>query len=137
MKYILKLSGVLFLLIFSANHLYSQSDLMHSKALYVDAIINYEGKIKVHNTLLNIEEVEAYTKSYVRNQPVMKYDHVVYRVYGDENLELGEIMNLEQELQKAYAGKRARYLLDTRAIILDTPNMWEKLKLLEIKSLKD
>ncbi|QLE00707.1 hypothetical protein HX109_03690 [Galbibacter sp. BG1] len=126
-----------FVFTFSCIVLYAQNDTFTPKILYVDAIINYEGKIKISDKIMDLQSVQKYIRSLVRNQSVLEYDEVVYRVYADEKLELGTIMDLEQELQKAFTGKRERYLLNTKGIILDEPDIWNHIKSLEIKAIED
>ncbi|MDG3583955.1 hypothetical protein [Galbibacter pacificus] len=136
MKITYRILYVLFLII-ACNGALAQSTTKHQSVLYINVIINYEGKIKIKDNVLNLNEVQVYTRNYVRQQPAFKYNGVVYRVYADEDLELGTIMDLEQELQKAFEGKRERYLLNTKTVTLDEPDLWNKLKTLEIKAVKD
>lgn len=106
---------------------------------YVNVFINESKEIRVENDLVAYENVSEEVKRKVYNHSFKMNENIVYRIYGDHNLMLGYIMDVEQEMFKGYSQnvRRERYLLETVEMEIDGPNWLKKIEGLNLERSKD
>lgn len=101
---------------------------------YINVLIDADHNIYVQEKQIGFEEVTKEVRSIVYNIPASKYQGVVYRIYGDESLKMGNIMDMGTELIRGYDPIRVeRYLLNLEEKKIDGSNYLEKLKKLDLK----
>ena len=106
---------------------------------YVNVFINESKEIRVENDLVAYENVSEEVKRKIYNHSFKMNENIVYRIYGDHNLMLGYIMNVEQKMFDAYSQnvRRERYLLETVEMEIDGSNWLKKIEGLKLEKTKD
>ncbi len=103
---------------------------------YINVLIDANYNIYVQEKQIGFEEVTKEVRSIVYNIPAAKYQGVVYRIYGDEKLKMGNIIDVGAELIRGFDPVRVeRYLLNLNENGIDGSNYLEKLEKLELKAI--
>lgn len=103
---------------------------------YIDVLVDADHNIYVQENNVSFDEVTKEVRSIVYNIPVSKYEGVVYRIYADESLKMGNIIDLGTELIRGFDPiKVERYLLNLEKNEVDGSNYIEKLKKLDLKAI--
>lgn len=104
----------------------------------INVLIDADKNIMIENTKVDFDEIGGAVKNIISNRPQIATKRLVYRIFADESLKLGYIIDVEQELFKAFSDntRRERYLLNLSETNLDEPNWLDKLNELEIKALE-
>ena len=103
---------------------------------YLDVLVDADHKIYIQEKNVSFDEVTKEVRSIVYNISASKYQGVVYRVYADESLKMGNIMDLGTELIRGYDPIRVeRYLLNLEEKEIDGSNYIEKLKKLDLRAI--
>lgn len=97
---------------------------------YINVYINADEEIRVESDLISFSDIGNSIDQIIRNHPFKRDTPIVYRIFADENLQLGIITDVEQQMLTAYSYqvKRERYLLQVVRKELDGPNWLEKLE---------
>ena len=107
-----------------------------SLVYYIDVLVDGEYNIYVQNKKTEFEYVANEVKNIVYDIPASKYEGVIYRIYGDESLKMGNIIDLGTELIRGYDPlKVERYLLNLEEKNIDGSNYIDKLKKLNLKAI--
>lgn len=80
---------------------------------YINVFINADEEIRVESDLISFSDIGNSIDQIIRNHPFKRDTSIVYRIFADENLQLGIINDVEQQMLAAYGYqvKRERYLL--------------------------
>jgi len=103
-------------------------------------MIDADKNIMVENKSVSFQEISAEVSKIIYAAPAFKYDGVEYRVFGDESLALGNIIDVEDEMFKAYRDEntsRKRYILNIKRSKLDNPNWTSQIHKLDLKAIED
>src|SRR5690606_38019210 len=106
------LKGILIILFFYAGvtNVVAQSE---TPVYFIDVLVDADHNIYVQGKNVSFDEVTKEVRNIVYNISASKYRGVVYRIYADENLKMGNIMDLGTELVRGYdPSKVERYLLN-------------------------
>lgn len=107
-----------------------------SPVYYVDVLIDTDYNIYVQEKKTGFEELTKEVRSIVYNISASKYQGVVYRIYGDKSLKMGNIIDVGAELIRGYDPiKVERYLLNLEDNEVDGSNYIERLKELDLKAI--
>lgn len=103
---------------------------------YINVLIDAEHNIYIQNKKTEFGEITKEVRSIVFNIPVTKYQGVIYRIYGDESLKMGNIVDVGAELIRGFDPiKVKRYLLNLEEYGVDGSNYLEKLNKLDLKAI--
>ena len=97
--------------------------------LYINLFINANRTIFVETDETGFNDVKTKVSSIVRNMPFKIDQRIVYRIFADENLDLGYIMDVDQEMLNGYGHEvqTLRYLLNTSEMKIDGQNWFESI----------
>jgi hypothetical protein len=115
--------------------LFAQNSSIENPEFYVNLFINSDKNIYVETQKTNFENIENEISLIIRNKPFKLDQKIVYRIFADENLNLGYIMDVNQEMLSAYDDnvKTERFLLNTIELNIDGENWFESKKIKELK----
>lgn len=127
----------LFFIIFTAGKTIGQ-ETNTQEPFYVNLFISADKTIFVETERAKFEEVEAKVAHIVRNKPFKLDQRIVYRIFADENLKLGYIMDVNQEMLSGFGeiAQTSRYLLNTLELNIDGPNWFNSIDMQKLKKLK-
>lgn len=129
---------ILTLLVLTSNQFFAQTSTKNNSTFYVDVFINKDKDIRLENGLVSFDNVGKEVKKIIYDHPYKQDETVIYRVFADENLQLGYIMDVEQKMFQAYNQntRRERYLLATVEMKIDGSNWHKKIEGLELDNIK-
>ena len=131
---------LVFTLILSTSSLVAQKKSSDNDTkLIINLLIDANQNIMVENKRVSFEEVSREVRKIIYAAPAFKYNGVEYRVFGDVSLNLGVIIDVEDEMFKAYndeSTSRKRYLLNIQKSKLDNPNWTSKIQNLDLKAVE-
>lgn len=109
---------------------YSQSN-----ETYINLFISKDKTIYLENEKIGFDEVESKVSEIIRKMPFKLDQTIVYRIFGDENLKLGYILDVNNNMLAAYDDnvRTNRYLLNTVQLNIDGKNWFQSI---EMKNLK-
>lgn len=105
---------------------------------YIDVLIDAEKNIYFENTKVSLDAVPQMTRSKVNELKFVEGKGITYRIFADGNLELGDIMDVEQQMRKGFSQpnlRMRRYLLKTSEIPMDKSNWIDQLNKLNLKAI--
>lgn len=113
-----------------SSNLFAQKSIKENSTFYVNVFINDKKDIRIESELVEFENVSEVVRKRIYNHPMKLDETIVYRIFADEHLMLGYIMDVEQEMFKGYNNKtsRERHILETVAMEIDGPNWLKKLE---------
>jgi hypothetical protein len=116
----------------------AQSLKEEKSTFYVNVFINNDKDIRVESELVEYKNLSQEVKKRVYNHPFQMDENVIYRIFADENLMLGYIMDVEQKMFDGYKlnTSRERYLLETVEMEIDGPNWLKKLEGMKLDKMK-
>ncbi len=106
----------------------------------VDVYINADRQIYLEDKLVEAENIEKETSDYVLKKNAFMDDIVLYRIYADQNLDMGMIMNINNHLIKAFhpsTTKTERYLLYTGNIDVNSSNWQDQIQKLDLEAIEN
>lgn len=109
---------------------YSQSN-----ETYINLFISKDKTIYLETEKIGFDEVESKVSEIIRKMPFKLDRTIVYRIFGDENLKLGYIMDVNNKMLAAYDEnvRTNRFLLNTVQLNIDGKNWFQSI---EMKNLK-
>ena len=134
MKIMFKKIIVVFLVLLSANKTIGQ-ETNTQEPFFVNLFISADKTIFVETEKTNFEEVEKKVAGIIRSKPFTIDQRIVYRIFADENLKLGYIIDVNQEMISGYGDgvQTLRYLLDTRKLNIDGRNWFKSIDMQKLK----
>lgn len=127
----------LVLILLSANEAIGQERNDQQKPFYINLFISANKTIYVETEKTNFNEIEAKVADIVRNIPFKLDQRIVYRIFADENLKLGYIMDVNQEMLSGYDDnvQTLRYLLNTIELNIDGQNWFKSIDMQKLKKI--
>jgi len=127
----------LFLILLSANIAIGQERNEQQEPFYINLFISANKTIFVETDKTNFKEVETKVADIIRNIPFKLDQKIVYRIFADENLKLGYIMDVNQEMNLAYGDnvQTSRYLLNTVELNIDGQNWFKSIDMQKLKKI--
>jgi len=123
-----------FSLFISANSVFAQ------EAFEVNVFVDADKNIYLEDKQVKFDELSIEVKELVYNQSSLKYNNVIFNIYGDENLKHGIIMDVNREMLAAYrSGKitTRKYLLKYTNVEMDSENWQQEIKSLNLKAIEN
>ena len=103
---------------------------------YINVLVDSDHNIYIQEKKISFDEVAKEVRGIVYNISASKYQGVVYRIYADESLKMGNIIDLGAELIRGYDPiKVERYLLNLERNNIDGSNYIKKLERLDLKAI--
>ncbi|WP_189606391.1 hypothetical protein [Salinimicrobium marinum] len=83
------------------------------------------------------EEVETKVAAIIRNKPFNLDQRIIYRIFADENLISGFIMDVNQEMLSGYGDdvQTLKYLLNTVELNIDGQNWFKSIDMKKVKKI--
>jgi biopolymer transport protein ExbD len=127
----------LFFILLSANNTVGQ-ETTSQEPFYINLFISADKNIYVETDKTDFKEVESRVANILRNTPFKLDQRIVYRIFADENLKLGYIMDVNQEMLSGYGDdvQTLRYLLNTRELNIDGQNWFKSIDMKKLKKMK-
>ena len=110
------------------------------QAFEVNVFVDADKIIYLEDQQVNFQQLSAEVKELVYNQPALKYDSVIFNIYGDKNLKHGFIMDVNRKMLAGYeSGKiiTRKYLLAYADIEMDSENWQQQIKSLNLKAIEN
>lgn len=116
-------------ILLSANKTIGQERIDQQEPFYINLFISTDKTIFVETDKTNFEEVEIKVADIIRNIPFKLDQRIVYRIFADENLKLGYIMDVNQEMLSGYDDnvQTLRYLINTAELNIDGQNWFKSI----------
>ena len=107
-----------------------------SDEFYVNLFISAKKNIYVETNRTEFSNIQKEVSELLRNRPFQLDQNTVFRIFADENLELGYIIDVNQEMLAATDEKvkTERYLLNTNDLNIDGQNWFEEIDLKGLKA---
>jgi len=129
-----KITLLLFKLFLITNSVLAQ------KAFEVNVFVNADKIIYLEEQQVNLGELSTEVKELVYNQPALKYDSVIFNIYGDKNLQHGFIMDVNRKMLAGYQSGKVttrKYLLEFEDHQIDSENWRQEIKSLDLKAIEN
>lgn len=125
----LKKISLLLIICFFVNNISAQTTASQTEPFYVNVFIDADKNIYVETEKVPLENVERKVSEIVRKRPFQIDQRIIYRIFADENLKHGYIMDVNQEMISAYGENviTQKYLLDTVELNIDGGNWFESI----------
>lgn len=125
---------LVFLILISANKAVGQQT-DTQEPFYVNLFISADKTIFIETEKTNFQEVEKKVAEIIRNKPFSLDQKIVYRIFADENLKLGYIMDVNQEMISGFGDnvQTLKYLLDMRNLNIDGRNWFKSIDMQKLK----
>lgn len=116
--------------------IYAQKKSNENSKFYINVFINADKDVFVESEKTEFSKITMEVKEIINKQTFKVDQKITYRIFADENLKLGYIMDVNQEMNKAYYENipTNRYLLNTIELNIDGKNWFESKKIKELKS---
>ena len=117
--------------------MYYQERISQNEPFYINLFISADITIFVETERTNFKEIETKVANIIRNIPIKLDQRIVYRIFADENLKLGYIMDVNQEMLSGYGDKvqTLRYLLNTVELNIDGRNWFKSIDMQKLKKI--
>lgn len=127
----------LLLILFSANKIIGQ-EINTQEPFYVNLFISADKTIFVETEKTKFEEVEIKVAAIIRNKPFNLDQRIIYRIFADENLMSGFIMDVNHEMLSGYGDdvQTLKYLLNTVELNIDGQNWFKSIDIEKVKKIK-
>ncbi len=109
-------------------------------AFEVNIFVDADKNIYLEDQKVTLSKLSEETKALIYEQPAIKYNRLVFNIFGDKNLKHGFIMDVNHKLIAAVEGipsKTKKYLLEYKNIDLDDSDWQKEVKSLELDAIKD
>ena len=129
-----KLSILLCFLGFSMG-INAQSSIEINNVFYLNVFINANKTIYVEEEKTSFQDVQNQVTKMLRKQPFKLDQQIIFRIFGDKDLDMGYIIDVNAEMRKAIQEniKTERYLLETKKLNIDGQNWFQKIDLKALK----
>lgn len=106
--------------------------------MYINLFISANRTIFVETEKTGFNEVKTKVSSLVRNMPFKIDQRIVYRIFADENLDLGYIIDVNREMLNGYSHEvqTLRFLLNTSEMKIDGQNWFESIDMNSVQKIK-
>ena len=113
----------------------AQSSIENNNVFYLNAFINANKTIYVEEEKTSFQDVQNQVTKMLRKQPFKLDQQIIFRIFGDKDLDMGYIIDVNAEMRKAIQEniKTERYLLETKKLNIDGQNWFQKIDLKALK----
>ncbi|UAB85389.1 hypothetical protein INR75_05055 [Zunongwangia sp. SCSIO 43204] len=113
----------------------AQSSIENNKVFYLNVFINANKTIYVEDEKTSFQNVQNQVTEILRKQPFKVDQQIIFRIFGDKDLDMGYIIDVNAEMRKAIHEniKTERYLLETKKLNIDGQNWFQKIDLKALK----
>jgi len=113
----------------------AQSSIEINNVFYLNVFINANNTIYVEEEKTSFQDVQNQVTKMLRKQPFKVDQQVIFRIFGDKDLDMGYIIDVNAEMRKAIQEniKTERYLLETKKLNIDGQNWFQKIDLKALK----
>ena len=113
----------------------AQSSIENNNVFYLNVFINANKTIYVEEEKTSFQNVQKQVSEILRKQPFKIDQQIVFRIFGDKDLDMGYIIDVNSEMRKAIREniKTERYLLETKKLNIDGQNWFQKIDLKALK----
>ena len=113
----------------------AQSSIENNNVFYLNVFINANKTIYVEEEKTSFQNVQKQVSEILRKQPFKIDQQIVFRIFGDKDLDMGYIIDVNAEMRKAIREniKTERYLLETKKLNIDGQNWFQKIDLKALK----
>ena len=113
----------------------AQSSTENNKVFYLNVFINANKTIYVEEEKTLFQDVQNQVTEILRKQPFKVDQQIIFRIFGDNDLDMGYIIDVNAEMRKAIQEniKTERYLLETKKLNIDGQNWFQKIDLKALK----
>ena len=113
----------------------AQSSTENNKVFYLNVFINANKTIYVEEEKTSFQNVQNQVAEMLRKQPFKVDQQIIFRIFGDKDLDMGYIIDVNAEMRKAIQEniKTERYLLETKKLNIDGQNWFQKIDLKALK----
>lgn len=113
----------------------AQSSTENNKVFYLNVFINANKTIYVEEEKTSFQNVQNQVAEMLRKQPFKVDQQIIFRIFGDKDLDMGYIIDVNAEMRKAIQEniKTERYLLETKKLNVDGQNWFQKIDLKALK----
>ena len=113
----------------------AQSSTENNKVFYLNVFINANKTIYVEEEKTLFQDVQNQVTEILRKQPFKVDQQIIFRIFGDKDLDMGYIIDVNAEMRKAIREniKTERYLLETKKLNIDGQNWFQKIDLKALK----
>lgn len=111
-----------------------------SNIFTVDIFIDSDAQVYLENKSIDSGNIEQEMSDYVFEKNAYYDDNVLYRIYADRNLQLGLIMNINNQLIKAFHPSNTRterYLLNAKELDVNASNWQNSVQKLNLKAVEN
>ena len=115
--------------------IFAQNNTNENSEFYINVFINANKDVFVESEKTEFAKITKGIKEIIKKHPFKVDENITYRIFADENLKLGYIIDVNQEMNKAYFEniQTQRYLLNTVELNIDGNNWFESKKIKELK----
>lgn len=78
------------------QHLSSENE--NKSVFYVNAYVYENNKIQIQNKQVSLDEIENEVRELLKDHPFREDERIIFRIFADEKLKLGVIMDVEQKM---------------------------------------
>jgi len=123
-----------FLIMFIGNSVLAQ-DSDPTNSTYVNVFVSADKTIYVETEKTDFKNVEEKVSKMLRSKPFEVDQPVTYRIFADEKLKMGFLIDINQELLSAHKEnvRFERYLLNTTKLDIDGANWFDSIDLKKLK----
>ena len=113
----------------------AQSSIENNNIFYLNVFINANKTIYVEEEKTSFQDVQNQVTKMLRKQPFKLDQQIIFRIFGDNDLDMGYIIDVNAEMRKAIHEniKTERYLLETKKLNIDGQNWFQKIDLKALK----
>jgi len=113
----------------------AQSSIEDNKVFYLNVFINENKTIYVEEEKTSFQNVQNQVAEMLHKQPFKVDQQIIFRIFGDNDLDMGYIIDVNAEMRKAIQEniKTERYLLETKKLNIDGQNWFQKIDLKALK----
>lgn len=106
----------------------------------VDVFIDSDAQVYLENKSIDSDNIEQEMSDHAFEKNAFYDDNVLYRIYADRNLHLGLIMNVNNQLIKAFHPtntRTERYLLNAQELDVNASNWQKSVQKLNLKAVEN
>lgn len=131
-----KIIFLLFIILSASETIGQETDVQ--EPFYINLFISANKTVFIETEKTSFKEIESKVSSIIRNTPFKIDQRIVYRIFGDENLKLGYIMDVNQEMLSGYGDnvQTLKYLLNTEEMNIDGRNWFQSIDMNKVKKIK-
>ncbi|MDN3595793.1 ExbD/TolR family protein [Zunongwangia endophytica] len=113
----------------------AQSSGENNKVFYLNVFINANKIVYVEEEKTSFKNIEDQVTEMLRKQPFKIDQQIIFRIFGDKDLDMGYIIDVNAEMRKAIREniKTERYLLETKKLNIDGEHWFQKIDLKALK----